>query len=388
MKRVLALAAFCAFSCGLYAQVVDTTVCEVLKNPKSFDGKMVRIKGTIGSGFDQFVIKGASCGQYVDAIWLAYPEGSKAKSGAVAVVEMQPAKNFAGTVAAVTRTPVTLEKNKEFKQFDSLLAAPRKGGAMCLGCGRYEVSATLVGRLDGVSDASLRRDGTGKIIGLGGFGNLNGYAARLVVQSVSDVTSKEIDYSNTDAATKIDTPSAGGPEAVVPSEEPDPVAQAHKAAHALPAGSTFAAQIEGAVAVYGKKGEENGVILSFGPTNEASPKFDVQGTTDSPDGVLYACDFNKNRLEGDALSRAVVHIGQHVADVRSPEKGGERAVLYELEFRGWMTTVVDSAISGQKTLTLPGSYLLWNTAWSTEDRSKLVDENLRKFLSTEELLSR
>ncbi len=389
MKRLLALAACCAFSCGLYAQVVDTTVCDILKAPQSFNGKIVRIKGTVAAGFDQFVVKGPTCGQFVDAIWLSYPVGTKAKSGAAAIMEMQPAKNFAGTFTAVTRTPVTLEKNKEFKQFDSLLSAPHKGGAMCLGCVRNEVSATLVGRLDGVADASLRRNGTGKIIGLGGFGNLNAYAARLVLQSVSDVSAKEIDFSNTDSITKTDVPAdaAAGPGGY-PAGESDPVAQAHKAATALGAGGTFGAELERAVAVYGKKGEENGVTLSYGLTNEAPAKLDEQGATDSPDGVLYTCTFNKSRLEGDSLSRAVVHIGQHVADVRSPEKGGEKAVYYELEFRAWMTTVVDTVASGQKTLTLPGSYLLWNLAWPTDDRTKQVDDNLKKFLSTEELLSR
>ena len=69
---------------------------------------------------------------------------------------LQPAHNFAGTYTAPTRTPVTLDKSKDFKQFDSLLSQTHnKGAGMCLGCARYEVTATLVGRLDGVADADL-----------------------------------------------------------------------------------------------------------------------------------------------------------------------------------------------------------------------------------------
>ena len=95
-----------------------------------------------------------------------------------------------------TRTPVTLRRDKDFKQFDSLLAQThQKGADMCLGCTRYEVTATLVGRLDSVADATLKRDAAGKIVGFGGFGNMNAYPARLVLQSVTDVTPKEIDYS-------------------------------------------------------------------------------------------------------------------------------------------------------------------------------------------------
>ena len=210
MKRLVVLIGlFLAFGCGLHAQAaapVDVKVCDVVKSPASFDGKLVRIKGTVVAGFDEFVIKDATdpnCGYQVNGIWLSYPQGSKAKSGPVAFVTAQPAHNFAGTLKPVTRTPVTLEKSKDFKQFDSLLSQPhQKGADMCLGCARYEVTATLVGRLDGVADASIKRDASGKIVGFGGFGNMNAYPARLVLQSVSDVTPKEIDYSKTDAITK------------------------------------------------------------------------------------------------------------------------------------------------------------------------------------------
>ena len=108
-----------------------------------------------------------------------------------------------GKYTPPSRTPVTLDKGKDFKTFDSLLAQKHEKGAdMCLGCTRYEVTATLVGRLDAVADASLAYDASGKIVGFGGFGNMNAYPARLVLQSVSDVTPKEIDFSKNDEETK------------------------------------------------------------------------------------------------------------------------------------------------------------------------------------------
>lgn len=198
MKRLFVPALRCATACCLHAQAVDTTVCDILKNPQSFNGKTVRIKGTVAAGFDQFIVKGPDCGQQVDAIWLAYPEGTKSKSGAAAMLQLQPARNFGGTVTAPVRTPVSLDKNKDFKQFDSLLSTPYKGDATCLGCVKYEVNATLVGRLDGTV-AGLKRDSAGKIVSISGFGNLNAYSARLVLESVSDVTAQEIDYSKAGA---------------------------------------------------------------------------------------------------------------------------------------------------------------------------------------------
>jgi hypothetical protein len=68
MKRFVVLTGLIlAFGCGLHAQgaappagPVDVNVCDVVKNPASFDGKMVRIKGTVVAGFDEFIIKDAS----------------------------------------------------------------------------------------------------------------------------------------------------------------------------------------------------------------------------------------------------------------------------------------------------------------------------------------
>ncbi len=201
-KRTLILACLISFGfgCDVHAQTaapqagapVDTTVCDVAKKPQALNGQIVRIKGTVIAGFDEFVITESTdpnCGYPVNAIWLDYPPGTKGKAGPAAMVVVQPAKNFTGTLTPPTRAAVTLDKSKDFKQFDSLLAQKHEKGAdMCLGCTRYSVTATLVGRLDSVADATLKRDPSGKIVGFGGFGNMNAYPARLVLESVSDVT--------------------------------------------------------------------------------------------------------------------------------------------------------------------------------------------------------
>ena len=166
---------------------------------------MVRIKGTVVAGFDEFVVEDATdpnCGYPGERNLARYPPGNEGQGGSgghgggAAGARTSPER-----YAPPTRTPVTLDKSKDFKQFDSLLAQThQKGADMCLGCARYEVTATLVGRLDSVADATLKRDAAGKIVGFGGFGNMNAYPARLVLQSVSDVTPKEIDFSKNDEA--------------------------------------------------------------------------------------------------------------------------------------------------------------------------------------------
>ena len=394
MKRLVVLTGlFLAFGWGLHAQAaapagpVDVNVCDVVKSPASFDGKMVRIKGTVVAGFDEFVIKDATdpnCGFQVNAIWLSYPQGSKAKSGPVAIVTAQPAHNFAGTLKPATRTPVTLDKSKDFKQFDSLLAqGHQKGLDMCLGCARYEVTATLTGRLDTVADATIKRDASGKIVSFGGFGNMNGYPARLVLASVADVTPKEVDYSKTDAVTKGDAvltppPGSGGP------EFDDPFAMAIKlAAHVAP--GPAADQSQKAVAQFPKPKEQNGVIVVHGVGNEVPP--DGPGAKDSPDGVLYNCVLNADRLQGASMMIALFHVGQHVADLRSPKPDSGDSPLLVNENDAWVVTSIAAIVGGQKYLTLPGAYLFWNIGWPAAQRDDNMEGALKDFLSNEALLS-
>src|SRR4029079_147788 len=55
---------------------------------------------------------------------------------------------------------------------------PRERNVGCFDCPRYQVTATMTGRIDSA--------GRGQ-----GFGHLNAYAAELVLQSVSEVTAED-----------------------------------------------------------------------------------------------------------------------------------------------------------------------------------------------------
>lgn len=373
MKRLIVIALAGAFSCCLHAQTVDATVCEILKNPASFNGKMVRVKATVAAGFDQFVVKGGGCGQHVNGIWLSYPEGTKGKAGPAAILQLQPARNFAGTVKAAERTPVQLDKNKDFKQFESLLSTPYKGSAMCLGCVRYEVSATLVGRLDG-TDPGLRRDNAGKIVGISGFGNLNAYSARLVLQSVSDVVQQEADYAKASAAAR------GGSSA-----DSD---AGTRVSREFGSSASLQSEPKRAIDAFGKEGDDNGVNVGFGIANEAAQKDESKGTSDSPDGVLFNCTFDGTRLKGDAMGRAMTHLGEHIADLRNPELGMEAAEPYQLEYRAWLATMLGAIQAGQKNLMLPGGYVIWSSSWPTADLNKNTNDALTGFLAGEALLGK
>jgi hypothetical protein len=371
MKWLIHILLFCSCSSVfLPAQAVDVTVCDILANPQSFDGKTVRVKGTVSTGFDEFVLKDAACNQPINAIWLAYPPGTKGKAGPAAFVQLQLGRNNPAATDSAKRSPVKIERNKDFKQFDSLLSTPYKSGGMCLGCTRYTVTATLVGRLDGVKQAGLARDSTGKFVSASGFGNLNLYRARLVLQAVADVSPKEVDYSRVSSATKDDSERESG--------SGDPVAAGHQAARAFGADSQAGKEVERAAAAFGKEGEDNGVDVGFGTPNEVPEGDGVKAGKDSPDGVLFNCIFDMDRLKGDALARAITHVGTHIADLRD---SGSLPPAYNLEYRAWQTTVLSAVAFQQKTLTAPGGYLLWNSSWPAAERNKLMEEGITSLLT-------
>jgi len=383
MRRlvVLLLLLLCpGFARLLPAQVVDASVCDILASPQSFDGKTVRVKGTVIAGFDEFTIKDTTCNRPVNAIWLAYPSGTKGKAGPVAFLQLQLSRNNSASPPSVNRSSVKLEKNSDFKEFDSLLSTPYKGGAMCLGCVRYTVTATLVGRLDGSASVGVGRDGTGKYVSVDGFGNLNRYSARFVLQSVSDITSQEIDYSKAAPGAKDDSQSqaSGG----------DPFSAVHEAARAFGASSAQANLLEAAAAAFGKQGEDNGVSVGFGIANEVPSDDGPKGRDNSPDGLLFHSMFDPDRLKGAALSRAISHVGTHIADLRSLQPGAIAPTLYELEYHAWQAVVLNAVANKQSALILPGSFLIWNSAWPDIDRGKLMDQGLSGFLQDWDALPR
>src|SRR5271168_3879137 len=106
MKRILvgvAVLGWLLIPPSLRAQVVDATVCDILSNPQSFDGKIVRVKGVAVAGFEEFAIQGTGCNQTVSAIWLAYPEGTRGKAGPAASLRLRLGKNNPLAMCAALR---------------------------------------------------------------------------------------------------------------------------------------------------------------------------------------------------------------------------------------------------------------------------------------------
>jgi hypothetical protein len=344
----------------LSAQIMDSTVCDILANPQSFDGKIVRIKGVVIAGFEEFAIKGSGCNQMINAIWLAYPEGTKGKAGPAAFLRLQLGKNHPAAVTNVSRAPVTLDKNKGFKDFDNLLSTPAKTNGLCLGCVKFTVTATLVGRLDGAKDTGLIRDSGGKVIGLGGFGHLNRYSARLVLQSVSEISSQEIDFAKGGTAASDDSTSAS---------------------RSFTPGAPTADQVKRGAAAFGAPGEDNGVTVGFGGANEIPKDDTAKSNANSPDGLLFYATYDAERLKGPAMEIAISHVGTHIADIRSTAIGIPNLILYGAEYRAWQTSILSAVAAKVKTLALPGGYLIYSQSWSSADLSNNANGGISGFLA-------
>ena len=350
-----------------WGQVTDVTVCDVVNHPKKFDGKMVRIKGVVQSDFDELIVKGDSCDS---SLWLSYPAGTKARSGPAAVVTMQLASNSAGTAAAA-RPAVTLDKNGDWLAFDTMLATRPKTPGMCLGCSKNDVQATLVGRIDGADETGLTRDAAGKATGLSGFGNLNAWPARMVLQSVSGATAQEIDYSK---VPKVKDDSQGA-------NDKDYAKLERAAAAAFPKGTDAEVAIDRALAAYGAPGVDNGVTIGFGGTAEV-PDEGKSGKS-SPDGVLFLVRFEP-ALRGDAMSRAAAHEGSEIASEREAPVPSYSVA----EQKAWQAVLLVTIGEHAKSLTLPGGTMMWDDEWATADKTQKASDALNSYITGREEIPR
>jgi len=88
------------------------------------------------------------------------------------------------------------------------------------------------------------------------------------------------------------------------------------------------------------------------------------------------------------MARVMAHLGEHIADLRNPEKGNEMAGVYQLEYRAWLTTMLSAIGNGQKSLMTPGGYILWSSGWPRENLNANTHDALTKFLVNQALLSK
>jgi hypothetical protein len=156
------------------SQADDVSVCDLAKHPKSFDGKIIRVRGTLNANFEDSSLATTDCDTQ-QGIWLAF-------GGDVPSV-------VASTVNDDFRTPdidlkvagvsYGIKKDESFRRLYALLAIRRPGDKPA-----YRVTATLTGVFLAGQELS-HSNGTGYV---GGYGHL-GCCALFIITQVSDVDS-------------------------------------------------------------------------------------------------------------------------------------------------------------------------------------------------------
>jgi hypothetical protein len=167
----------------------DTTLCEIADNPSAFNNKLVRVRGHVSVNFEYSTVEGDGCS---NGLWFTYGDGSGPPGLAAYVMGgAQPgAEDADGTY--VPPIKVKLVRDSNFAKFQRMMVAAVNADSRAAKSSPNEyvyhrVTATFVGRIDGVSPEihafHLKKSPMDKADYLG-FGQMGLYDAQLVVKSV------------------------------------------------------------------------------------------------------------------------------------------------------------------------------------------------------------
>lgn len=179
---------------------IQTTLCELVRSPERFDGKMVQFVATIGIGFEASLLVDDSCSA---RIWLSVGEppafGKLEYAEIHSIYDIKAPEGLDWKPLPLPR-PVFLSRDRAYHHLQKYLGKefkPKDRHERCVSCPLYSVSASVVGRFDH-TDRKLRMvrgKDADKVPSSMGFGHLNSWDSQLVLQSVSDVVAKPIDRS-------------------------------------------------------------------------------------------------------------------------------------------------------------------------------------------------
>lgn len=177
-KRLIRFVAFVGLLCvstSVYAQEnpVEVPGCKLASDPKAFDGKLIRVRGTLNVYFEDFSLGIRNC-DTAQGIWLAF-------GGDVpGIVDSTVNDSFRkpGSDISVNGVSYGIKKDESFYRLYALLAA-RHGEKP-----DYSVTATLTGMFLAGEETKNAKGA----INFVGYGHL-GCFALLVITQVSDVES-------------------------------------------------------------------------------------------------------------------------------------------------------------------------------------------------------
>ena len=149
---------------------LKTSVCEILKAPESFDGKVVTTQARVLMGFESLTLVESGCS---GSIWLAYPDEI-------------------GHPPDSQRIRVKLIRDAEFDAFQKAIGAEAEDTPQnpCRGmhCMRYDVRAEIIGRVDYRPTSCKNQSSTSNAqVFKCGYGHMGAWDVRFVLEKVSNV---------------------------------------------------------------------------------------------------------------------------------------------------------------------------------------------------------
>jgi len=153
---------------------VEVPGCDLAKNPKAFDGKMIRVRGSLNVYFEDFSLGIRNC-DTKQSIWLAF--GGDVP-GIVASMANDTVRK-PGVDIKVNDVPYGIKKDENFHKLYALIAS-RHGDKP-----DYNVTATLTGMFFAGEEV---RNAKGDVVSFAGYGHL-GCCSLFVITQVSNVES-------------------------------------------------------------------------------------------------------------------------------------------------------------------------------------------------------
>lgn len=161
------------------------TVCEAIQRPEVGGGEKIRVRGRVVSGYETFALSSDACpadDRAAGMIWLETPGAREIPYARCAspreFIEIQQqgrTAEFVGGLEWFQPLPVEFHSDSNWARLQKFL---KKTGS---------ASATIVGRLDHEENSRVVRDGDGSYGVTRGYGHLNGFSRRIVIERVEDV---------------------------------------------------------------------------------------------------------------------------------------------------------------------------------------------------------
>ena len=184
------------------SEPIKTTLCELLKEPERFNGKMVQVRAKVVSSFEIGGLMDSSCSAFLTQTGDGFPALS-GRTGEYAFFrsfeELKHPNRLNWKPIHLPPLIRTVE-DEAYRETERLVLQKfrRTNGSICFECPLFELTVTVVGRFDHLEQqqVAIRENRKDKPTPhSAGFGHLNAFLSRLVWQLVSDVVATPIDPS-------------------------------------------------------------------------------------------------------------------------------------------------------------------------------------------------